>query len=220
LYFSLSPEIEIKKKRWFNSPFDKRNKQLSKTLNSKALKALENSDLPIFHFNEYNQIGNSFGEKLGNAFQKLYDLGFEAVISVGNDCPDLDQIDWNWIQTELISGQSVLGPNLRGGTYLIGLSKNNFDRDQFAKLPWQKPALFHSIKEYCGLDNVNILRQLRDLNTLQDLFKYLEHSNARGFKKLLTLLFTLPVFTPALSFQYLETSYTPISFRGPPSAEF
>ena len=59
--------------------------------------------------------------------------------------------------------------SLRGGTYLIGLTKKAYDNVDFQALPWQTPNLFQSILASFSEKKIQILDQLQDVNTFKDL---------------------------------------------------
>ncbi|HMB97676.1 MAG TPA: hypothetical protein VKM36_04290, partial [Balneolaceae bacterium] len=81
LYFSRSPLAESRHKRFVNRDPSK-NRQVADLLISQSLKHVENSGLPYFLFNEARQKGDTFGERLTNAFDELFKKGFDGVIAV------------------------------------------------------------------------------------------------------------------------------------------
>lgn len=175
----------------FNSS---KNEAISATFINRTEKILNKVGLPVFRFDQNNQTGQTFGEKLANAYEEIFDLGFQSVIAVGNDSPELMTTDWNKIQHTLANGESVIGPTLRGGTYLIGLSRQDFKKEYFASLAWQTNSLCDQLKEYCLANDSepSILRKIRDINTYFDL-KILIRSKFTDFaiKKIVQLILTL-----------------------------
>lgn len=69
------------------------------------------------------QEGSHLGERMGNADMALRSSGFEHVVLVGSDVPDLDPRDLSEAFETLDQGQAVLGPASDGGFYLIGLGE-------------------------------------------------------------------------------------------------
>ncbi len=222
IFFSRKASYEGRMKQFVkNSPIQ--NQKISAALIARAEKTLQESALPVFHFHQGNQSGNSFGEKLANAYQEIFDLGYDNLIAVGNDSPELAAIDWNEIQNKLDTGKSVLGPNFRGGTYLIALPKSQFRKEEFAALSWQTNQLFNALENYCNTEENNpfVLEKFRDINTHFDLKIFSKsYFFDPAFKKLIqwiisakNLLFfkhPLRIFTSPILI------YSP--FRGPPSA--
>lgn len=168
IFFSRPKADEAKHKSWFKE--HSKNQQIASLLIDKAQNAIKNSDIPIYHFNEENQKGFNFGERLANAYSEVFSLGYEQVISVGNDCPDLDKVNWQDINAHLAEGKSVLGPDKRGGAYLIGIQKKHFDKRKFEKLSWQKNTLYQELAQICKESTSLIeLNQSRDINSFHDI---------------------------------------------------
>lgn len=189
LFFSKRSSEDAKTKNWFTQGHDQKNKQLAKQLISKTSQSLHQVGLPVFHFHEGNQIGNSFGERLANAFQELYNKGFQSVIAVGNDSPDIIDLDWKAIESNLANGNAVLGKSIRGGAYLIGLGAQDFDIKQFQNLPWQSNELYAALKGSLSVSSINELAILRDINSIHDLIKWLKSTTDIGFRKIIHAIF-------------------------------
>jgi glycosyltransferase A (GT-A) superfamily protein (DUF2064 family) len=162
LFFSRSSQAESRSKyRRFSNAL-----LLSKVLISRSRAALENTGLPVYHIDEGHQRGNSFGDRLANATDDLFQLGYQKLIIVGNDAPGLERTDWTYVQKSLDQGKSVLGPNKRNGAYLIGLNREHFEKESFRNLPWQTRRLYTALADY--LDVEIELSTLEDINTYVD----------------------------------------------------
>jgi hypothetical protein len=206
IFFSRSKADEAKHKSWFKEY--SKDQELASLLIDKAQTAIHDSGIPIFHFHEENQKGSTFGERLANAFQEVFDSGYEQVISVGNDCPDLDNINWREISINLSEGKSVLGPDTRGGAYLIGIQKKYFDQEQFEKLNWQKNTLYNELAQFCANSTLLIeLKQYRDINSFHDIRLLSKIKNsANAFSKLLSL-FLKPFKSLVIEFQIIAHDF-------------
>lgn len=193
LYFSRTAAQEIQNKDW--SLESRRALSLANVLIDRTRVFLESTGLPVFHSHEGNQVGNTFGAKLSNAFDSLFESGFDAVISIGNDSPELDRINWDTIIKDLVQGKCVMGPSIRGGAYLIGLTRESFRYNEFQALSWQSSLLSDSLQKYFlhQGQEVRILEKLRDLNTIFDLKNARINSSEIG-KIILLLLRMLPPF--------------------------
>lgn len=165
LLFSRSPEQEGQQKKWLFGRAS--NVFIAQQLIHSTRQVLEATGLPVFQIDESRQNGSTFGEKFANAFDDLFLLGFESVISVGNDTPELDQTDWVQVVSALKAGQNVVGPDLRKGAYLVALNQSGFDKEYFKGLPWQSSRLIDQLITYCR--NPLLLDKKRDLNTWTDL---------------------------------------------------
>lgn len=171
LFFSRTAAREGLKKTWFTGESYHKNKLLASSLIAQSLSAIEKASFPVYHYHEGKQQGNTFGERIANAYQEVFALGYDAIIGVGNDTPEIVQLDWGGIAMQLCAGNTVLGPSLRGGSYLIGLKAETFDRQAFEQLPWQSSQLFQALHDWCennGTDPV-LLSTRRDVNTYLDL---------------------------------------------------
>ena len=86
LIFADNPHIEASKKRFAFHAGKKTNQQISATLNAAISSLTQSSGLPVYVVGSNLQHGANFGEKLANAFDFVFQKGYEKVISVGNDC--------------------------------------------------------------------------------------------------------------------------------------
>jgi glycosyltransferase A (GT-A) superfamily protein (DUF2064 family) len=109
--------------------------------------------LTVFHITEKQQIGNNFGERFANAFENVFNKGFEHVISIGNDCLSLSSEDLIFASNAFKHNNAVIGPAKDGGAYLIGLHRNVFDKTTFENINWQNSNTFISLLSYIGSNN-------------------------------------------------------------------
>ncbi len=161
--------------------------------------------MPIFHFHEGNQRGKSFGERLANAYAEVFAQGFQSAIAVGNDSPGLANTDWDTVQEKLLEGHCVLGPSLRGGAYLIGLTADGFKKSAFEKLPWQTSRLFKALSSFCQKDGpaLEVLHRLHDVNSVHDLISALDSNElASSLRSILRLI--LANHTPEPEYRFLS----------------
>ena len=66
------------------------------------------------------QTGATFAERLENATATLAALGYDEIVMIGRDCPELCARDIRTAFAQLAHKRLVLGPDHRGGCYLIG----------------------------------------------------------------------------------------------------
>jgi len=177
----------------------------------------------VLHFDENNQKGQHFGEKIANAFESAFELGFDSVITVGNDCLDLPQVDFTQITRTLNQGRNVLGPTFRKGAYLIGLRKQDFDKERFQNLTWQSTGLKVDLFSYFDDQSspIEVLETYRDANNLGDLKQLLRSlrnraSILRNLKnfiafELQTLTFTVRTFVQQRFFNFENLRAPPYS---------
>lgn len=186
LVFNRSPENESRYKAITNG--------WSQALNYRALKALSNHTLriagqigiPVHHFDEKHQIGQTFGERFTNAFEQLFNAGYKRVLAIGNDHPGLSFEHLQKALEALKSHQHVLGPATDGGFYLMGLHHTAFQSLDFQKLPWQRSYLQRAYREECAalshstfrLEPLQDIDSPTDLRALRVLYQYSWFSGA------------------------------------------
>ncbi|MGX1928097.1 TIGR04282 family arsenosugar biosynthesis glycosyltransferase [Flagellimonas sp. 2504JD4-2] len=164
LIFANSAEVDARKKTTIPKT------ELFQEFIEHTLKVVRQSGLPFFHISEKEQHGSTFGERFAHAIQSIYDRGYENVITIGNDSPELRAHHLTEASKQLKQGKTVLGPTLDGGFYLMGLHQSNFDAQLFQKLPWQRVGLFHKISQLFRTNNSTLytLPTLRDIDVLED----------------------------------------------------
>lgn len=165
LIFANSSKEEIRSKHL------QRGEMLFDSLNNSVIRKVKQSKLTYFHISEKQQCGASFGERFTNALQSIFDKGFDKIIAIGNDTPHLQTAHIKTAAEALIKGNTVVGPSLDGGFYLVGIHKCDFNKEKFTKLPWQKITLLKSLLENLK-ENQSAVIQLpvfRDIDDMRDL---------------------------------------------------
>lgn len=118
---------------------------------------------------KFTQRGADLGERIQNAFQECFDAGYEQVVIVGSDLPDLDSAIIEEAFENLDSNDVVIGPSLDGGYYLLGQSKmHSFI---FEDMAWSQENLFdQTIDKLISSENkYSLLKSLNDIDTIEDL---------------------------------------------------
>lgn len=110
--------------------------RLLATLIGRSYRVAQRSGLPVYWLDETRQAGGGFGQRLADAYRQVFDQGYEAVIAIGNDCPDLLPGDLVAAAQQLARYPMVCGPAADGGAYLIGLRREAFDAAGLAALDW------------------------------------------------------------------------------------
>ncbi|WP_411029422.1 DUF2064 domain-containing protein [Spongiimicrobium sp. 3-5] len=183
LVFANSSKEELKQK-----PMAK-GEALFDELILQTLATVRKTKLPYFHYSEDQQRGNSFGERFTNAIQDIFNSGYEQIVTVGSDTPLLKASHITEAAGLVNPDNSVLGPSLDGGFYLMGLHKDNFEPTSFKKLPWQTSELTSAISTLLQVskNRISKLEILVDVDNAQDLKTIVGQGNALG-KKLLRLI--------------------------------
>lgn len=115
------------------------------------------------------QKGNNLGERMLNAFKDGFDNGYNKIVLIGSDLPDINHRHITNGLKALDKNDAVFGPAEDGGYYLVGMSK--LIPQIFENKPWSQSHLLKETLEELNQDsfNVGILEMLNDIDTYNDL---------------------------------------------------
>lgn len=135
---------------------------------NRSRKVAWSTGLPVFESNRMNLSCLPVPYQFFQALKKVFDEGFEKVIVIGNDCPQLQAKDILEADSLLENNELVLGPDSRGGAYLFALHKNSFREDWISALPWHSHdfllAASGSVRKTAylvPLEDINTTREIR-----------------------------------------------------------
>lgn len=118
---------------------------------------------------KFTQEGADLGIRMKNAIQNGFDQGFENIIVIGSDLPDISSEVIEKAFEQLQSNDVVFGPAYDGGYYLLGMSQ--MIPSIFDNKPWSQSNLLE-----CTLDeiseqgkSISLLQTLNDIDTFEDL---------------------------------------------------
>lgn len=115
------------------------------------------------------QKGENLGKRMKNAFIKGFEDGYEKIVLIGSDLPDINS---SYIENglqNLKTNNVVFGPAIDGGYYLIGMTKvHDFI---FDNKPWSQSNLLTVTLEELKQNNISfdLLEPLNDIDTFEDL---------------------------------------------------
>jgi glycosyltransferase A (GT-A) superfamily protein (DUF2064 family) len=124
------------------------------------------------------QSGTSFGEKLQNAIEHLSDSGYEQIIVIGTDCPEFQSTDIQTAIDKLATHRLVLGPDHRGGCYLIAF--HAADRFKLWEIQWQVNTDCLQLQHNFGFENIFLLPTKHDIDSLADVYLLANCKNRFG----------------------------------------
>jgi len=115
------------------------------------------------------QSGANLGERMLNAFKEGFADGYEKIVLIGSDLPDIDSTHIKKGIDALNTSEVVFGPAEDGGYYLVGMSKLN--TSIFTDKPWSQPNLLKDTLQELHKNNVTVstLDILNDIDTYEDL---------------------------------------------------
>lgn len=131
---------------------------------------------PVLEIASPKQQGASFGERLCHAVQQVWKAGFEQVLIVGTDTPELSSQLLQEAAQKISPTQSVVGAATDGGAYLIGLHCSQFQAKQFAALPWQQAHLYQALSTQLSQadQSLAVLPTLSDLDSWEALVQFIQ----------------------------------------------
>lgn len=114
----------------------------------------------------HRQIGRDFAARLENAIEKINDFGYDEIVVIGRDCPNLRAIDIELAFGKLESQKLVLGPDHRGGCYLIAFHLR--DRDLLHGVRWKRHTDYAQLRDRCLPSEVCSLPRKHELDSWAD----------------------------------------------------
>lgn len=114
------------------------------------------------------------GERLQRAFQENFSRGWERVVIIGSDCPDVALTDVETAWHSLTTCDVVLGPATDGGYWLIGLSCPRLSL--FQNISWSTGRVLEETLGKISTANLShrCLRTRSDIDTASDWQRYEE----------------------------------------------
>lgn len=219
LFFARTAAAEMHCKKLCNK--GKKNNALVHTfLYKKSLREIYKTGLPVVLYDETKQRGDSFNSRYINAMQECFNNGYNSVITVGSDCIQLQAADILRCQQELTKGNNVLGPDNRGGIYLMGIQKQQFLNIDFNNVRWHSTNVIAELKlSFSQLSaNLCLLHTLSDINNEKDILYLFKRFAKNIFVQILGNIFS--GFRSIFSFYYHCYKQLfflrQIAFRGPP----
>lgn len=116
--------------------------------------------------NIHRQTGRDFAARFENAIERIAQLGYEEIVAVGRDCPGLRGSDIERAFSELASKKLVLGPDHRGGCYLIAF--RSADRELLRDVRWKQNTDCAQLCDRCGDEDLFLLPVKHDLDSWAD----------------------------------------------------
>ena len=124
------------------------------------------------------QEGASLGERMANAFARVFEDGYDEVVIIGSDCYELTAKIIEEAFHSVKKKDVVIGPAKDGGYYLLGM-RAPF-KDLFQNIPWSSNTVFEESMEQIHQNNysVHLLPVLNDVDEAKDItFEYQKSVN-------------------------------------------
>ncbi|MFT6964236.1 MAG: glycosyltransferase A (GT-A) superfamily protein (DUF2064 family) [Flammeovirgaceae bacterium] len=146
--------------------------ELFEALNSDILRKVEKIKQDYFVYDEQKQVGNTFGEKITNAVESIFQKGYQFVITVGNDTPELSVNQLRKAVQNSSEGKLTFGPSTDGGFYLMTFDKAHFDKEKYASLNWTTRSLAKEFITSIQTEQIIFLQYLQDIDFAKDLLHF------------------------------------------------
>ncbi len=137
------------------------------------------------------QAGHDLGQKMKNAFLQAFNEGFNSVIVIGSDSPDLPKEYLEFAFHALDTKNVVIGPSSDGGYYLIGFDKEAFLPYVFENISWSSDKVLEQTIDILQqhMQRLYLLPQWYDVDTPADLKALAQRNKNMGFQKSSTLTY-------------------------------
>ena len=129
------------------------------------------------YYHKQVQEGSDLGERMNNAFSYAFQKGYDRVVIIGTDCPELTAGILMNAFAYLNNHDVVIGPAADGGYYLLAM-KQHYSA-LFKNINWSTETVLEETLEICMENNLNytLLPVLHDVDEERDLI-HLEKLNA------------------------------------------
>lgn len=119
-------------------------------------------------FYKFKQTEGDLGNRMQQAFENVFTIGYERVVIIGSDCYDLTSVIINNAFDILNQNDLVLGPAHDGGYYLLGMKSSH--PPLFQNKPWSTSFLFQeTVRAIEALQlSYGLLPLLNDMDDVKD----------------------------------------------------
>jgi rSAM/selenodomain-associated transferase 2/rSAM/selenodomain-associated transferase 1 len=137
------------------------------------------------------QTGTDLGERMKNTMTDLFSDGFQFILVIGGDIPDLPNHILESAFRALENHDAVIGPSVDGGYYLIGMQETKFLPDVFEGLKWGTNTVFQdTTKKFKEKGySLHILPTWRDVDRPLDLNDFMRRNENTEFAHSNTMTF-------------------------------
>ena len=129
----------------------------------------------LTHFKKEIQTGRDLGERMRNAFAAGFEQGYQKIVIIGTDCFELTPEIIKQSFERLDHHDTVIGPALDGGYYLLGMKK--LIPEVFRNKTWSTESVCtETMKDFERLNlGYSLSPPLRDVDEVKDLPEELAH---------------------------------------------
>lgn len=127
-------------------------------------------------YSYWPQHGTSLGSRMANGFINAFAKGFDQVVLMGTDVPDLPHSHIHDAFAALKTHSAVVGPSKDGGYYLIGFRAQGFLPSVFKNIPWGTGQVLSDTLAIFGKNKASVflLPPWQDIDDIEDLQDYFQ----------------------------------------------
>ena len=128
------------------------------------------------------QNGKDLGEKMLNAFEQVKSKGFEKILIIGSDVPDISKDLITNSLNELNKTDVVISPSDDGGYSLLGLKEVN--PFLFQNIEWSTQKVLNQTIDAIKQNKLSLtkLKTLNDIDTKEELIKWISKTKNMSLK--------------------------------------
>lgn len=141
--------------------------RIARRLINHTVQQAEATGLDVYKVDSDHQVGNTFGERLLNAIEGIYNDGYDNVIAIGTDAPDLLTEHISEVAEQLHTHTCVLGPSKDGGISILGINKSAYSREQLINISWQTTKVYQQL-EQCFKQDHNLAIAISPIGDIDD----------------------------------------------------
>jgi len=135
------------------------------------------------------QTDGDLGIKMQNAFRVQFTNGYDKIILMGSDTPQITNQILDEAFKKLDDYDTILGPSMDGGYYLIAFQKNSFSKKPFRGISWSTSMVLKQTLQRLNTRQVYFLQELNDIDNIDDLAKFYTDYQSSYFKDSNTMQF-------------------------------
>ena len=129
---------------------------------------INNNDIwSVEYYKKKIQSDGDLGQRMYDAFETLFKMGYQNCVIVGSDLLDLKASIIETAFEKLVTHDVAIGPAEDGGYYLLGLKRNN--SLIFQNKNWGTETVFKATMKDLEDYRVSLLETLNDIDTFEDL---------------------------------------------------
>ncbi len=222
LIFSRHARAEAEVKSFVPGIGKKVNISIARQFLKQTIVTASKTKIPVLTCYGPAQKGNNFGDRITNAIQDVFEKGYQKVIVLGSDCPNITASQLLFTASQLETCPLIMGPALDGGVYLIGIRRDSFRREEFSHLAWETVKLQATLRRYARqLDTgIHWLEPQQDIDNAEDFKTFF--ANLYRFSRLKSRLLNilkaprLKPITISLTLFIAEPALNDSPLRAPP----